>query len=47
MIGTRVVNPHHNKHMLELGPDVPGSEGQRARLLEDDRHDVVTDVTFP
>lgn len=32
--------------MLEVAADVPGAEGRRSGLLEDDCHDVVPDVAL-
>lgn len=41
------MNLHDDEDVLEMGADGLWSEGHSARLLEHDRHDVVTDVALP
>ncbi len=41
------MNLDDDEDMLEMGADGLWSEGLGARLLEHDRHDVVTDVPLP
>lgn len=42
-----LVNLNDDEDVLEVGADGLRGEGQSARLLEHDRHDVVADVPFP
>lgn len=43
----RIDRSHDDEHVLELRPDALRGERERARLLKDDRHYVVTDVALP
>ena len=44
VVGAGVVRAHHHEHVLEVGADVFGREGQRPGLLEHDGDDVVPNV---
>lgn len=41
------MNLNDDEDVLEMGADGLWSEGQSARLLENDRHNVVSDVSLP
>lgn len=41
------MNLHDDEDVLEMGADGLRSKGHSARLLEHDRHNVVTDVALP
>ena len=42
-----LMNLNYDEDMLEMGADGLWSEGQSTWLLENDRHNVVSDVSLP
>lgn len=47
MWGAGGMRTHHQENVLEVRADSCGAEGLATRLLEDDGHNVIADMTLP